>query len=57
MNSIKEKINEIFNENDINTAVEVIFQVMKELVCLPQSVDPEGSIDRTIDMVCEETFG
>lgn len=54
---IDEKIRDIINSNNETDAVETIVLIMKELAVIPQSVDVLGSIDRTIDMVCEERFG
>ena len=55
---IEEKISEIIHNNNLDEdAVETIVLIMKELAAAPQSVDPIGTIDRTIDMICEERFG
>jgi len=54
---IIDKIMEIIKENDDYTAADVIKNIMLELASVGGNVDREGSVNRTIDMVCEETFG
>lgn len=57
MNVIQEKIKDIIVENDPMTATEVLKKIMLELANSPVSLDREQTVDRTIDMVCEECFG
>lgn len=55
--TIADKIREIFHDNNENDAVDTILLILKELSVQPQSVKPLETIDRTIDMICEEKFG
>lgn len=57
MNTIKEKILDIINDNDFESAADVIQEIFYELANSPSSVDQENLINKTIDMVCEEQFG
>lgn len=57
---IKEKIKDILIENDTESAAELIKNIMLQLAEQPACIDGVGrvrSVDRTIDMICEETFG
>lgn len=54
---IQDKIREIILENDPMTATEVLKRIMLELANSPASLNREQTVDRTIDMVCEECFG
>lgn len=53
----KSKIEEIINENATIVAADLIYSVMLELAQSPQSVHPALTVDRTVDLVCEEKFG
>lgn len=55
--TIADKIREIFHDNNENDAVDTILLILKELSVQPQSVNPLETIDRTIDLICEEKFG
>jgi hypothetical protein len=55
--NINTKIADIIYGNDLTTAAEVIGMIMLELARSPASLDPSASVDRSIDMVCEEQFG
>lgn len=52
-----DKIEEVINNNSTYAAADLIYSIMLELVQSPQSVHPALTIDRTIDMACEEKFG
>lgn len=56
MNTAANKIKEIISENDNNTSAEVLYKIMQELADSPQSMDKQKTINKTIDMVCEEFF-
>ena len=56
MNIAVEKIKEIISENDDNISAEVLYKIMQELADFPQSIDKQKTINKTIDMVCEEFF-
>lgn len=51
------KIEEIIRDNATVIAADLIYSIMLELAKSPQSVNPALTIDRTVDMVCEEKFG
>jgi len=56
--TIADKIREIiYHDNNENDAIDTIVLILKELSVQPQSVKPLETINRTIDMICEEKFG
>lgn len=55
--TIADKIREIFHDNNENDAIDTIVLILKELSVQPQSIKPLETINRTIEMICEENFG
>lgn len=57
MNPVEEKIAEVICGNDTYTAAALLYQMMIDLAQGPQSNDAVTTVDRMIDLVCEEHFG
>jgi hypothetical protein len=59
MNMIEEKLSDIIRENDIETAVKVLYSIMQDCVRAEAVVTTANiyrTVDRLVDINCEQHF-
>jgi hypothetical protein len=59
MNQIEEKLAEIIRENDVETAVKVLYSIMQDCVraeAVATTANIYRTVDRLVDINCEQHF-